>query len=534
MHAHVTPAITLLQLKWNWVDCRKFLDTFIDVSQLVGKVEGSASMWRSKGGIRRSGCGGSESFEPIFHPLHSNLVQEWSEPQISERKSLAEEKDVCNLQGPGASEEDVRVYILCCGSDMLLCDVGFCVKCASESSSSSEKKKVWGKKIVFIIINLVTNIITAAMATTTTLGMAIRMPSSVRACSSVDDDPIHLQRAAELAKSSAGLTAPHPNLGCVIARGPRIVGEGFLYAQGTKSAEVQAVERAGESARGATAYLNLEPGDCGGDDSAITALAQVGCLFLCFLRSLFLYFFFLCLLGWLERCVFVEKIECFMCVEDGLGFGLKPSWVIGNLTILILVFYVCSWWYCLKPPWVIGRMCIYVWNPWIFCVCWWWWWCWWLTRVLVFAIAGTIGTRCGGNASSTLAFSGQSNQRLARHGCEGWCRWRGVEERGGCYCGIYLMFFIMPTSSWNLRDLYTSNCARIWILVPTNCPVCTISLYCKALHVCCWYILVNLCLLFSRFLWDQLSYVRCVLLVLVTCIGASPLFSWCNSPQLCY
>lgn len=40
--------------------------------------------------------------------------------------------------------------------------------------------------------------------------------------------------------------------------------------------------------------------------------------------------------------MFVEKIECFMYVEDGLGFGLKPSWVIGNLTILILVFYVCS------------------------------------------------------------------------------------------------------------------------------------------------------------------------------------------------
>lgn len=130
------------------------------------------------------------------------------------------------------------------------------------------------------------------MATTTTLGMAIRMPSSVRACSSVDDDPIHLQRAVELAQSSAGLTAPHPNLGCVIARGPRIVGEGFLYAQGTKSAEVQAVERAGESARGATAYLNLEPGDCAGDDAAITALAQVGCLFVCLLRPLF---FILCL-----------------------------------------------------------------------------------------------------------------------------------------------------------------------------------------------------------------------------------------------
>ena len=36
----------------------------------------------------------------------------------------------------------MRVYILCCGWDvLLLCDVGVCVKCASESRSSSEKKK---------------------------------------------------------------------------------------------------------------------------------------------------------------------------------------------------------------------------------------------------------------------------------------------------------------------------------------------------------------------------------------------------------
>ena len=217
----------------------------------------------------------------------------------------------------------MRVYILCGGWDVLLCDVGFCVKCASESGSSSEKKKVGGKKILFIVINLVTNNIITAMATTTTLGMAIRMPSSssssVRACSSVDDDPIHLQRAAELAQSSAGLTAPHPNLGCVITRGPRIVGEGFLYAQGTKSAEVQAVERAGESARGATAYLNLEPGDCAGDDSAITALAQVGCLFV---EAFIFYFFVYVFLGDPKDACLCEKSECFMRVDDGCG--LKP------------------------------------------------------------------------------------------------------------------------------------------------------------------------------------------------------------------
>ncbi|KAL2634879.1 hypothetical protein R1flu_006358 [Riccia fluitans] len=84
----------------------------------------------------------------------------------------------------------------------------------------------------------------------------------------------HILRAIELADSSAGLTAPHPNAACVIAHGPRVVGEGFLYAQGTRSAEVQAVERARDLTKGATAYMNLEPGDCHGDDSALTSLIQ--------------------------------------------------------------------------------------------------------------------------------------------------------------------------------------------------------------------------------------------------------------------
>lgn len=83
-------------------------------------------------------------------------------------------------------------------------------------------------------------------------------------------------RAAELADKSAGLTAPHPNVGCVIARGSKVVGEGFLYGQGTKRAEIQALEKAREFTKGAAAYLNLEPGDCHGDDSSVAALVQGG------------------------------------------------------------------------------------------------------------------------------------------------------------------------------------------------------------------------------------------------------------------
>ncbi|KAI4350171.1 hypothetical protein L6164_010680 [Bauhinia variegata] len=87
----------------------------------------------------------------------------------------------------------------------------------------------------------------------------------------------YIRRAALVADRSAGFTSPHPNFGCVIATGDgNIAGEGFLYAQGTKPAEVQAVEAAGELCRGATAYLNMEPGDCHGDHTAVSALVQGG------------------------------------------------------------------------------------------------------------------------------------------------------------------------------------------------------------------------------------------------------------------
>lgn len=55
-----------------------------------------------------------------------------------------------------------------------------------------------------------------------------------------------------------------------------MVGEGYLYAQGTVPAELQAVEAAGERCRGATAYLNMEPNHCLGDQAAVSALVQAG------------------------------------------------------------------------------------------------------------------------------------------------------------------------------------------------------------------------------------------------------------------
>lgn len=87
-------------------------------------------------------------------------------------------------------------------------------------------------------------------------------------------DAYYIKRAVELADKSAGFSSPHPNFGCVIEAG-RVVGEGYLYAQGTTSAELQAVEAAGVWCRGATAYLNMEPGDCHGEHTAVSAIVQV-------------------------------------------------------------------------------------------------------------------------------------------------------------------------------------------------------------------------------------------------------------------
>jgi diaminohydroxyphosphoribosylaminopyrimidine deaminase/5-amino-6-(5-phosphoribosylamino)uracil reductase len=133
-----------------------------------------------------------------------------------------------------------------------------------------------------------------------------------------------LARAAELADASAGLTQPHPNAGCILVSSdgavvaethqraqvsarfllcccqsrhklPAIASDKphfvlelaevtapdhsfmpHICMQGTASAEVQAARAAGDAARGGTAYLNLETGDCHGDTTATAALLSAG------------------------------------------------------------------------------------------------------------------------------------------------------------------------------------------------------------------------------------------------------------------
>src|SRR5215213_3328793 len=65
--------------------------------------------------------------------------------------------------------------------------------------------------------------------------------------------------AIDLARRGWGQTAPNPMVGAVIFNGEQKVGEGSHPKFGDRHAEVIAIEQAGERARGATLYVNLEP-----------------------------------------------------------------------------------------------------------------------------------------------------------------------------------------------------------------------------------------------------------------------------------
>jgi diaminohydroxyphosphoribosylaminopyrimidine deaminase/5-amino-6-(5-phosphoribosylamino)uracil reductase len=68
-----------------------------------------------------------------------------------------------------------------------------------------------------------------------------------------------MARALELARKGLYSTHPNPRVGCVIVRDGQIVGEGWHVRAGEPHAEVHALRQAAERARGATAYVTLEP-----------------------------------------------------------------------------------------------------------------------------------------------------------------------------------------------------------------------------------------------------------------------------------
>lgn len=68
-----------------------------------------------------------------------------------------------------------------------------------------------------------------------------------------------MARALELACRGLYTTDPNPRVGCVLVKGDEVVGEGWHERAGEAHAEINALKMAGERARGATAYVTLEP-----------------------------------------------------------------------------------------------------------------------------------------------------------------------------------------------------------------------------------------------------------------------------------
>lgn len=73
------------------------------------------------------------------------------------------------------------------------------------------------------------------------------------------NDELWLHAAIQLAERGRGTTAPNPSVGAVLIRDGLLVGEGWTQPCGGNHAEVEALLRAGERARGATLYVSLEP-----------------------------------------------------------------------------------------------------------------------------------------------------------------------------------------------------------------------------------------------------------------------------------
>ena len=73
------------------------------------------------------------------------------------------------------------------------------------------------------------------------------------------DDLLHMRAALALARRGLGNAWPNPAVGCVLVKDGRVIGRGWTQPSGRPHAETEALRRAGSAARGATAYVTLEP-----------------------------------------------------------------------------------------------------------------------------------------------------------------------------------------------------------------------------------------------------------------------------------
>lgn len=87
----------------------------------------------------------------------------------------------------------------------------------------------------------------------------------------------YIQTALQLAKKGLYTTDPNPRVGCVLVKDGQIVGSGWHQFAGKPHAEIHALQEAGENARGATAYVTLEPcSHTGKTGPCADALIQAG------------------------------------------------------------------------------------------------------------------------------------------------------------------------------------------------------------------------------------------------------------------
>ena len=84
-------------------------------------------------------------------------------------------------------------------------------------------------------------------------------PAPPRLTSDPSRDASHMAHALRLARRGLGNVWPNPAVGCVLVREGRVVGRGWTQPGGRPHAERMALDQAGDLARGATAYVTLEP-----------------------------------------------------------------------------------------------------------------------------------------------------------------------------------------------------------------------------------------------------------------------------------
>ncbi len=75
----------------------------------------------------------------------------------------------------------------------------------------------------------------------------------------MDSDERFMKQVLRLARRGLGLTSPNPVVGTLVVRNGQIIGSGYHKKAGAPHAEILALSKAGEGARGSTLYVNLEP-----------------------------------------------------------------------------------------------------------------------------------------------------------------------------------------------------------------------------------------------------------------------------------